>query len=46
MTLVTKSLQEMDGDLACPRIFLKEFSDESFTVWGSADRNGNESADG
>ena len=24
----------------------KEFSNEGFTVWGSADRNGNKSADG
>ena len=44
-TVVTKSLQEMDGDPACPRICLKKFSDENFTVWGSADRNGNEGVD-
>ena len=35
------------GDPACPRICLKKkLSGESFTVRESADRNGNEGADG
>ena len=47
-TVVTNSLQEMDGDPACPRIFLNQNSAMRALRWGGGvtDRNGNESADG
>ena len=46
-TVVTKSLQEMDGDPACSRICLKiNLAMKALRYGGGTDRNGNEGADG
>ena len=44
-TVVAKSIKEMEGDAACPRIWRKKKRWDFYDIGGGADWNGNKSED-